>query len=387
MAGRNAGRSGTDIPFRIGALIGDVRWKADRIMAADIRRTIAILAARPSLFLTGIKIDLYQRRALAIRRKNAESGLTVPVIMLMSITARCPLTCPGCYMQQRRQQPVSEEMSLGELESVLAQARDLGISVIGLLGGEPLLRRQDVVHVARSFPDLLFVLVTNGQLLDDAVLADIAGCGNIVPFISIEGFEEKTDHRRGSGMFSRLIDTGSRMGRQVMFSGYAITVTSRNFDEVLGEPFIQTLIATGARTFLFIQYVPVEPGTDHLILTPEQREILHTSMQEFTRKYPAIFIAIPGNVKKFGGCLAAGRGFVHVSPSGDLEPCAVVPVSVANLKTMRLEEALRSPLLETIRRNPEFLQANGRCPLRLNPERILRRAPDAAVTADPDRAT
>jgi MoaA/NifB/PqqE/SkfB family radical SAM enzyme len=110
-------------------------------------------------------------------------------------------------------------------------------------------------------------------------------------------------------------------------------------------------------------------------------------MQEFTRKYPAIFIAIPGNVKKFGGCLAAGRGFVHVSPSGDLEPCAVVPVSVANLKTMRLEEALRSPLLETIRRNPEFLQANGRCPLRLNPERILRRAPDAAVTADPDRAT
>lgn len=378
MAGDVTGRSDTDVPLKLGALIADIRRKANRILITDIRRTIAILAARPSLFLTGIRIDFNQRRALSARRKNAERALSVPVIMLMSITARCPFACPGCYMQQRTPTPESEEMTRAEIESILAQARELGISVIGILGGEPLLRREDIIHFARSFPDLLFVLVTNGLLLNESVLSDIARCGNIVPFISIEGFEEKTDHRRGTGTYNRLIGTGSRMGRQVMFSGWAITITSRNFDEVLSESFILSLIGAGARTFLYIQYVPVEPGTDNLLLTPEQRGILHQSMQEFTRKFTAIFIAIPGNVTMFGGCLAAGRGFIHVSPSGYLEPCAVVPVSVANLKSMPLEEALRSPVLEAIRRNKEFLQANGRCPLRLHPERILHRGTEPA---------
>ena len=41
-----------------------------------------------------------------------------------------------------------------------------------------------------------------------------------------------------------------------------------------------------------------------------------------SQKYPGLFFSVPGDEKKFGGCLSAGRGFVHISVSGDLEPCS-----------------------------------------------------------------
>ena len=44
-------------------------------------------------------------------------------------------------------------------------------------------------------------------------------------------------------------------------------------------------------------------------------------MQVFRNKYRALFFNVPGDEKDVGDCLSAGRGFVHVSAEGDLEPC------------------------------------------------------------------
>ena len=73
------------------------------------------------------------------------------------------------------------------------------------------------------------------------------------------------------------------------------------------------------------------PGTEDLVLTHEQKKTLQAVLADFNRKFPALFIGFPGDEDTYGGCLAAGRGFVHVSPSGDLEPCPAAPFSDANL--------------------------------------------------------
>jgi MoaA/NifB/PqqE/SkfB family radical SAM enzyme len=99
--------------------------------------------------------------------------------------------------------------------------------------------------------------------------------------------------------------------------------------------------STGPRVFTFVEYVPMEPGTEHLVLTPAQKKALNAMLVTFSRKFPAIFIGFPGDEEAFGGCLAAGRGFVHVSPTGDLEPCRAAPLSDANIGRLPLREALR----------------------------------------------
>ena len=69
----------------------------------------------------------------------------------------------------------------------------------------------------------------------------------------------------------------------------------------------------------------------------------------FSQKFSAPFIGFPCDEDACGGCLAAGRGFVHVSLSGDLEPCPTATFSDANLATVPPKEALRARLLFRIR--------------------------------------
>lgn len=338
-----------------------------RVIFSDMKRTLGILASRPCLITAAARIHHHQKQAEQKRRKAEEEGCGVPVMMLISITSRCNLSCSGCYMQQRKtgQGP---ELNADELRSVIAQAENLGISVISFIGGEPLLRSQVIFDIVRSFPRILFTLSTNGLLIDEDTAEEIAGCPNLVPFISLEGFRKTTDTCRGQGVFDRVLAACSLLDTRVLFYGCAVTVSRTNIHEVLGEPFIREMLGAGVRAFIFIQYVPAVPGTDDLVPTMEERRLLVSRIREFNRKYPAFFIGIPGEMEMFGGCLAGGRGFIHLNPCGDLEPCPIVPVSDVNLKTIPLREALQSHLLTAIRRNHRSLHANGRCVLRTNPQ-------------------
>ena len=146
-----------------------------------------------------------------------------------------------------------------------------------------------------------------------------------------------------------------------------MTTTRKNFNHVTSEAFVRQMIDTGARVFTFVEYVPMAPGTANLVLTHEQKVTLQAVLADYNRKFPALFIGFPGDEDTYGGCLAAGRGFVHVSPSGDLEPCPAAPYSDANLASIPLKEALRSKLFARLREQPEVLaESEGGCALRAN---------------------
>jgi MoaA/NifB/PqqE/SkfB family radical SAM enzyme len=82
------------------------------------------------------------------------------------------------------------------------------------------------------------------------------------------------------------------------------------------------------------------------------------------KRLRGLFIVFPGDEEVFGGCLAAGRGFIHISPSGRVEPCPFAPYSDANVRDVPLRDALASPLLATIRTNHDRLtETSGGCAL------------------------
>jgi MoaA/NifB/PqqE/SkfB family radical SAM enzyme len=91
----------------------------------------------------------------------------------------------------------------------------------------------------------------------------------------------------------------------------------------------------------------------------------------FRGMFPAVFIAVPWDEEEQGGCLAAGRGFVHINASGDLEPCPFAPYSDVNLKDAPLREALKSPFLLSMRdHHAMFAETEGGCALWKNKEAV-----------------
>lgn len=304
-----------------------------------------------------------QKKAAGIRSKNEEEGLHVPAFMIASITHRCNLRCKGCYAQaQHRRQ--DSELDISRMKNMVREAKDLGISIILLAGGEPLVRKNDIMEIARENRDVIFPTFTNGLLLNDSVIAELKGVKNLIPVVSIEGNEEDTDARRGDGVHQHSREIFRRLKDNDIFYGTSITVTHENFDTVTDESFVKELLAEGCKLFFFVEYVPVKEETDTWAITEEQREKLSQKMTDFRENLSGLFIAFPGDEKYFGGCIASGRGFIHVSPEGNIEPCPFAPFSDSNIKDKSLKGALQSDFLRKIRENHDLLvEGQGGCAL------------------------
>jgi MoaA/NifB/PqqE/SkfB family radical SAM enzyme len=290
-----------------------------------------------------------QQRSSSVRAKWEKEGLHVPPIMIFSITNRCNLHCKGCYHQALRDISKSE-LSEEKLRGIIGEARDLGISFVVLAGGEPLVR-QDILGITRNFPDVIFLMFTNGLLITDEMVSRFKAQRNIVPLISLEGYEQDTNERRGNGVYESLQEIIAKLKKQDIFFGTSLTVTRNNFETLTNKEFVGNLTRLGCKLLLFAEYTPVKDGTEDWVITDEQRNRLADIMNSFRSEYSSLFVCVPGDEKDFGGCLSAGRGFVHISAEGDLEPCPFAPYSDVNLKDKSLKEGLQSEFLKAIRDN------------------------------------
>jgi MoaA/NifB/PqqE/SkfB family radical SAM enzyme len=229
-------------------------------------------------------------------------------------------------------------------------------------GGEPLMR-PNILGISKKTPEIMFLMFTNGLLLNDQVLEQMAENKNIVPLLSLEGYQIDTDGRRGSGVYSQLLTSMGKLRNKGLFWGTSLTMTRTNFDEVTDEAFIKQLVDSGCKFFMFVEYTPVTAGTEDWVLTEEQKARVVPTRNSFREKYPALFIALPWDEDEIGGCLSAGRGFVHISAEGNVEPCPFIAYSDTNLKNIPLREALQSKMLKTIRENHAELKEIQGCAL------------------------
>lgn len=244
---------------------------------------------------------------------------------------------------------------------IFSQAAEIGVAVIMLAGGEPLLRR-DIIDLTRLYKNTVFPVFTNGFLIDDDLISRLRKQSNLIPIISLEGFEQDTDIRRGRGVFEVINDRMTLLAENGIFFGASITVRSDTFDDVTSPEFINRMRDAGCRLFIFVEFVPIDSGSASLALTVEQRRRLMNIERAPGKK--SVCIVFPGDEEQYGGCLAAGRGFVHVNPWGGLEPCPFAPYSDINLRRTPLREALRSRLLTAIRDNHHRLtETSGGCAL------------------------
>jgi MoaA/NifB/PqqE/SkfB family radical SAM enzyme len=311
----------------------------------------------------------WQMKAARIRSQWAKQGVPVPPILIFSITNQCNLDCKGCY--QKEFHPSTEkELSTEKLREITKEAHELGTYFFVIAGGEPLMR-PEMLEITQEYRHIIFLVFTNGTLIDDAMIKQFKKQKNIVPLISLEGDEEDTNERRGEGTYEHVLDIMGQLRKNGTFFGTSITLTRPNFAKVTAPEFIQDLAGVGCKFFLFLDYTPTQEGTEDWVLLDDQRMQVMNLIKLFRERFSALFIGVPWDEMDVGGCLSAGRGFVHINAEGDLEPCPFAPISDNNLKDVSLKKALQSEFLKRIREIPELSQyTGGGCALWKNRERV-----------------
>jgi len=292
--------------------------------------------------------------------------ITVPPIMILSITNDCNLNCAGCYAcaQNRIKE---DELTIEEIDSVVTEAIEIGVAIVMIAGGEPLIKK-GILDVFKKYEDMLFVMFTNGLMIKGEILDKLKATKNTISVISLEGSKEITDKRRGEGVFDKVMEAINRLDNNDLLFGTSITLTSKNYDEVINEKYLKSIQNMGTAATFLIEYVPCQ-GDEELCLTEVQKDDLNKKMQIMSNELDMLLIPLPGNEDKYGGCLAAGRGFLHISSTGSLEACPFAPYSDVNVKHLPLKDALKSKLLKEVRDNHHMLkEGKGGCTLVANKE-------------------
>ena len=349
-----------------------------RLVKNATRIALSDFSAVPAL----VNILKRQGAAADLRKKHESEGLHVPPFMIASIVRACNLRCAGCYDRAKQESPCgaasadstdsavpSRELDGAAWARVFGEARDLGVSFILLAGGEPLLKR-DVIRSCADFPEIIFPVFTNGLLIDDSWLGFFASARNVIPVLSLEGEESHTDRRRGPGVFASVSDKLLLLKKKKIFYGVSITLTSENFENVLSESYISGLVAGGARVVFFVEYVPFDAATGSLVVAESQKAVLPSRIDALRENFSAVFLDFPGDEGAFGGCLASGRGFVHINAGGSVESCPFAPYSDSTIANRPLAGALDSPLMGRIRDLQESLGHTGGCALFENREKV-----------------
>jgi MoaA/NifB/PqqE/SkfB family radical SAM enzyme len=356
-------------------------WHLNQGLRIFFSEFVRVSLRRPGQALFFACTVLWQGAAARRRAREARQGLHVPPIAIFSITNRCNLHCKGCYAQAIRGE-APDELSAARMRGIVEEAEELGISFFVIAGGEPL-TRPEIVDIAREHPRVIFLLITNGLLLDEELIGKLTKLRNVVPVLSIEGNQAETDERRGLGVHERLQDRMEQLRAAGLFFSLSMTVTRSNFDIVTDPAFLERAVHAGCRLFFHLEYTPIRGGTDDWVITDAQRQSMKGLVADFRQRFPAVFIAVPWDEEEQGGCLASGRGFIHISPAGDLEPCPFAPFSDTSVLDLPLREALRSPFLRVMRENhDQFAETSGGCALWKNREAVKSLLKER-VTEDP----
>ncbi len=295
-------------------------------------------------------LNAERRRQQCERRIN---GL-IPAVVAVSPTMRCIYNCVGCYSRSRR---IDDELSTEELDVLFTEAEKFGVLVIVVTGGEPLLR-DDMVDLMTRHRRLLFIPITNGSLVTEEVAMRIAQSGNVIPLVSIEGFQTDTDERRQPGAHEAAVRAFERLRDAGACFGFAAMNTAANTLHLGTDEFIDQMVSLGCAVGFYSEYVPCGPDPKpDWALDEASRAAFRERVLKLRCRKPILLSQFPHDeYGKDNQCLGAGRASLHINAQGDVEPCPFMPMARENIRQGGLLAACNSVFLRAIREQPHLLQ-------------------------------
>ncbi|NLJ98736.1 MAG: radical SAM protein [Tissierellia bacterium] len=293
----------------------------------------------------------------------------VPWAILIDPTSGCNLKCTGCWASEYDK---TDSLSYDLLNRVIEEGKELGIYMYLYSGGEPLVRKDDLVKLAEKHKDCFFLSFTNATLVDEKFAKKLGELGNFGLAISIEGFEEETDMRRGKGTYKKIIEAMDLLKKEGVAFGFSTCYHKYNTESIGSEEYIDFLIDKGCMFGWYFTYMPIgKDAVTDLLVTAEQREYMYHQIRELRTKKPIFILDFWNDGEYVDGCIAGGRRYLHINANGDVEPCAFIHYSNVNIKDTSLLEALQSPLFMEYKNHQPFNQNHLRpCPLLDNPEML-----------------
>lgn len=321
-----------------------------------------------TLFKNAVLNSVVLSRSLKEEVKS-KYDCNVPWAILLDPTSACNLSCTGCWASEYGNKL---NLSFDEIDSIITQGKEIGIFMYIYTGGEPLVRKKDIIDLCKKHNDCVFLAFTNATLIDEDLAKQIREVKNFVPAISIEGDKKTTDSRRGDGTYDKVVHAMEILRKYKVPFGASTCYTSANYESITDDEYFDRLISFGAKFAWFFHYMPIgNDAVPELLLNPDQRETVYRKIRDVRNRKSIFLIDFQNDGEYIGGCIAGGRDYFHINPNGDVEPCVFIHYSDSNIREKTLIECLTSPLFMAYKEGQPF-NCNHLmpCPMLENPEKL-----------------
>ncbi len=317
-------------------------------------------------FIANFLLLSAERRKLFIER----NGFYPPLFYVISPSMHCNLKCYGCYSANYDRK---DKLSYEKINQIIDEGKTFGIFFYTFSGGEPFIRK-DLIDLFERNSNCYFQVYTNGSLIDGKMAERLANLGNVFPCISIEGFEDETDERRGKGHFKKVVSAMNNLKDNGMLFGFSATATRYNNDVIVSDEFIDFYIKQGCFLGWYFNYIPIgrEPDTS-LMPTPEQRNYRRKRVVEIRETKPIVVADFWNDGVLSHGCLSGGRVYLHVNANGGVEPCVFAQFAADNIFDKSMEEILNSMYFKSIRKEQIGVRNRLRPCMIIDHPKILRK--------------
>lgn len=267
----------------------------------------------------------------------------------------CNFNCPHCCTHAFTGPLAQKHMSLDEIKHMAGQIDRMGIFIINLIGGEPLIWSNLNKIIDAVGPSRFHIsLTTNGWFLTPEMAKYLFELGVDKVGISIDsGFEEEHDKfRRALGSFKRAVE-GVKNATAVGIRTIISTVVTHQ--SIYSEGFKRLIdLSAELNVGLDLQCATVSGGwRENMGVLIDERDAKY--LEGLRSKYPLLRRDVWSTPGSKGGCPAATRSF-YITPSGDVLPCLFIHISFGNV----LKESL-DVIQDRMLKVKEFKGFSGLC--------------------------
>lgn len=268
-------------------------------------------------------------------RARESSGVEPSAFVILSPSAACNLRCTHCYAASERVD--ASTLSFPEVDALVQGFERQGTNLIIVSGGEPLLWRNgedDLFTLASRHASMLFVVYTNGTRIDAALAQRFRRAGNVLPLVSLEGFQKDTDSIRGAGTFAKVELAMAELRRAGVLFGLSVTASLQNAHSLTSPAFEWHFVDHAGASFLWVlELSELGPAEEQWLLDDKKREELQRVLDQ-EAETGRLVVSFLHTASSHTGCFGAHRfdGFVYVDWHGVVHRCVYQPEPLLRLR-------------------------------------------------------
>lgn len=328
-----------DSPYELPAELDGQYWFVKNLLMRASERMDENLLSPDILkkIFSSLVDNVFYKSPAAKDKAYAESKLEYPTLLVISPTMRCNLNCTGCSAGSNKETAAS--LDWDTFDRILTEKEELWHSYFTTItGGEPFLWRdgdRTIYDMFAKHKNQYFMVYTNGTQLTRENVGKIAEAGNVAPAISVEGFENETDARRGKGVYAKVLQAFANLREAGNLFGVSVTPTRNNAELLVSDEFVDFYFEKQKALFGWaFQYMPIGRDIDFsLTVTPEQRLHMYKRTKYIMEEKGYSYVDFWNNGYLSHGCIAAGRkgGQAYIDGNGNVAPCVFMPYYTANI--------------------------------------------------------